>query len=109
MPSSTKQGATEGTEWIVAAKLPTREVEFARNSTSRAIPTGVRSLGPDNREATLGQLFDYLASVLEVRPVLLKTSGAVSITASAEELERISGHPLVKRIDPNRRLSLRRA
>ena len=102
MPARTQ--ATGRTEWIIQAKLPARRVEFANTPIGgRSIPVQVKSDDPGGREASLRKLFDYLASVLEIRPVLLESAGAVSVTASPEELERISAHPLVKRIDPNRR------
>ena len=94
-------------EWIVQAKLPARHVEFTTSrGTGHAVPTGVsrsRGVGLD-RDSSLRELLDYLRSILEVEPVLLRAAGAVSVTASPKELERIVTHPLVKRIDPNRRL-----
>lgn len=97
--------ATERTEWIVQAKLPERHVAFARKSPDRRpVPSGVTNDDAKGREQQLLELFRYLSSELAVKPVLLRAAGAVSVCASAEELERISTHPLVKRIEPNRKL-----
>jgi hypothetical protein len=101
----TKPEAVERSEWIVQANLPPREIQFTRSSQSgRSTPARIHSTG--DRDANLRNLFDFLTSVLEVPPVLLKSAGAVSVTASPHEIERISSHPLVKRIDQNRRLKL---
>lgn len=101
MPSNP---VAERTEWIVEARLPTRHVEFARSTDlRRSVPVKVSNNDASNREARLLELFAYLESILAVTPVLLRAAGAVSVTASPEELDRISSHPLVKRIEPNRR------
>ncbi len=95
----------ERQEWIVEAQLPARRVEYAYSRTQgRPAPVRVIQEEPGVREASLGELFEYLTGVLAVKPVMLRSAGAVGITASAEELERISSHPLVRKIAPNRRL-----
>jgi hypothetical protein len=88
----------------VEARLPSRQVEFVRSRGGRApVPVAVSNENPSARESNLSELFGFLESVLEVKPVLLRAAGAISISAGPEELDRISHHPLVKRIEPNRR------
>lgn len=104
MPSNP---VAERSEWIVEARLPARHVEFARSADlRRAVPVKVATDNPGTRESSLRELFDYLESILAVKPVLLRAAGAVSVTASPAEIDRISSHPLVKRIEPNRRRRL---
>ena len=101
-----KSEGTTRDEWIVQAKLPARHVEFTiTRDTRRPVPTRFSGGGGADvdRDAKLRELFDYLRSILQVEPVLLRAAGAVSVTATPKELERIASHPLVKRIDPNRR------
>ena len=101
-----KSEGTARDEWIVQAKLPVRHVEFTTTrDTRRPLPTRVSggSGAVSDRDANLRELFDYLRSILPVEPVLLRAAGAVSVTATPKELETIASHPLVKRIDPNRR------
>jgi hypothetical protein len=96
---------TEHTEWIVQADLPPRQVEFARQPRSRhSVPIGITNADAGERERRLQDLFAFLSSVLAEKPVLLRSAGAVSVSATSEELARISKHPLVKRIEPNRRI-----
>ena len=91
-------------EWIVEARLPSRQVAFARAGSARhSSPVAITSEKPGVRESSLRELFAYLDSVLKVKPILLNAAGAISITAGPEELDLISNHPLVKRIEPNRR------
>lgn len=97
-----KEASTGRQEWIVEARLPAREIGF-RKTVAGTVPTGMNDRKGDARRSGLNELYRYLASVLEERPVLLQAAGAVSITASASELDTIAKHPLVKRIQPNRR------
>ena len=86
------------------ARLPSRHVEFVRPKGARSpVPVSVSTENPSARESNLSELFGFLESVLEVKPVLLRAAGAISISAGPEEQDRISHHPLVKRIEPNRR------
>jgi hypothetical protein len=99
------QATTKHDEWIVQADLPARQVEFARSPDSRrSIPTGITNVDAAERERRLQELFAFLSSIVAEKPVLLRSAGAVSVSATPEELNRISKHPLVKDIKPNRRL-----
>lgn len=91
----------ERKEWIVEAALPGRRVKMEKGAMA---PVEVVSEDAAGREARLGELYAYLEAELELKPVLLRAAGAVSISATEEELARIKGHPLVKGIGPNRRL-----
>lgn len=97
-----KEASIGRQEWIVEARLPVRQIEFRKTPTG-TVPTGMTDRKDAARRSGLKELYRYLASVLEERPVLLQAAGAVSITASAAELDTIAKHPLVKRIQPNRR------
>lgn len=96
------QREVERSEWIVEALLPARHVEFQRTQVGRTIPSKITNESAGDRDARLIELFSYLKSILDVEPVLLRAAGAVGITASPAELDQISNHPLVKRIQPNR-------
>lgn len=97
-----KEASIGRQEWIVEARLPVRQIEF-RKTPAGTVPTGMSDRKDAARRSGLKELYRYLASVLEERPVMLQAAGAVSITASAAELDTIAKHPLVKRIQPNRR------
>jgi hypothetical protein len=101
----TEQAASAREEWIVEANLPVRQLEFERDSRSgRSVPTGIASANSVEREQRLQDLLAFLSSVLSEKPVLLRAAGAVSVSATPEELTRIAKHPLVKRIERNRRV-----
>ncbi|MFN0105077.1 MAG: hypothetical protein ACKV2U_23705 [Bryobacteraceae bacterium] len=91
-------------EWIVEARLPARQIEFEQTRPpGRTTPIRVTNTDPEARESKLRELFEFLESILEVKPVLLRAAGAVSIKASPSEMVRITNHPLVRRVEPNRR------
>jgi len=99
------QAVVHPSEWIIQADLPPREVEFASDpGSARPRPARVANSSARERERRLQALFDFLRSILPETPILLRSAGAVSVTATHEQLAEISKHPLVKRIEPNRRL-----
>ena len=98
-----QRAANPHEEWIVEANLPARHLEFQRDSRSgRSVHTGIVNANPAEREHRLQDLLAFLSSVLSEKPVLLRSAGAVSVSATPEELARIAKHPLVKRIERNR-------
>jgi hypothetical protein len=103
MPGSS--ASSERAQWIIQADLPARQVEFNEDPRSRRlVPGAVVNTGAKERERRLQALFAFLSSKLAKKPILLRSAGAVSVSATPEELTRISKHPLIKRIEPNRRL-----
>lgn len=90
--------APERHQWIVEAKLP--------GDLFRAVDEDARLSAADPtrlRDEILRELHGYLSSVLEEPPVMLRAAGAIGINATAQEVEVISRHPLIERIQPNRR------
>jgi hypothetical protein len=65
----------------------------------------VKSAAPDQRAATLAEFHAFLASLLDVPPVLLKAAGAVAIKATSKQVRQFIDHPLVKAIRLNRQLA----
>ena len=91
-------------ELIVECKLPARQVDFERRSDGSAVPVGMTSVPTSDRFALLGQLSSFLESVVQRPTTVLKAAGVIAVKATRQEVLRFVDHPLVKAIEPNRRL-----
>ncbi len=96
---------SDARELIVEVRLPERTVAVEKRSDGRKFPVGVKSSAPDQRAAILAEFHAFLASLLDVPPVVLKAAGAVAVKATSKQVQQFVDHPLVKAIRPNRQLA----
>ena len=97
--------STDARELIVQVQTPPRQVTMKRHPSGRVQPGQVQENDARKRQKAIDDLATVLNSLVDTPPVVLRTSGAVVVKATSDQVRRFVDHRLVKAIYPNRSLS----